>query len=145
MCLSPLKLWVRIPVMARCTQWFSPSTPVSSTNKTYRHDITEILLKVALNKPVYRPFSRIFKSGNIKQVTITMKTSVHSFGITYTRITKIVNFYYKLLNNGCSYISSYREKIDNIYIQIRILRTHLYMVLTIITWHLNWLYTTKPV
>jgi hypothetical protein len=30
-------------------QWFSPGTPVSSTNKTYCHDITEILLKVALN------------------------------------------------------------------------------------------------
>jgi hypothetical protein len=30
-------------------QWFSPDTPVSSTNKTNRHDITEILLKVALN------------------------------------------------------------------------------------------------
>ena len=30
-------------------QWFSPCTPVSSINKTDRHDITEILLKVALN------------------------------------------------------------------------------------------------
>jgi hypothetical protein len=29
-------------------QWFSPGTPDSSTNKTDRHDITEILLKVAL-------------------------------------------------------------------------------------------------
>jgi hypothetical protein len=29
-------------------RWFSPGTPVSSTNKTDRHDITEILLKVAL-------------------------------------------------------------------------------------------------
>jgi hypothetical protein len=29
--------------------WFSPGTPVSSTNKTDRPDITEILLKVALN------------------------------------------------------------------------------------------------
>ena len=29
--------------------WFSPRTLVSSTNKTYCHDITEILLKVALN------------------------------------------------------------------------------------------------
>jgi hypothetical protein len=28
---------------------FSPGTPVSSTNKTDRHDITEILLKVALS------------------------------------------------------------------------------------------------
>jgi len=30
-------------------RWFSPGPPVSSTNKTDRHDITEILLKVALN------------------------------------------------------------------------------------------------
>jgi hypothetical protein len=29
--------------------WFSPATLVSSTNKTDRQDITEILLKVALN------------------------------------------------------------------------------------------------
>jgi hypothetical protein len=28
--------------------WFSPGTPFSSTNKTARHDIAEILLKVAL-------------------------------------------------------------------------------------------------
>ena len=30
-------------------RWFSPGTPVSATNKTDCHDITEILLKVALN------------------------------------------------------------------------------------------------
>jgi hypothetical protein len=30
-------------------QWFSPGTPASSTTKTGRHDIAEILLKVALN------------------------------------------------------------------------------------------------
>jgi hypothetical protein len=30
-------------------RWFSPGTPASSTTKTGRHDITEILLKVALN------------------------------------------------------------------------------------------------
>ena len=30
-------------------QWFSPGTLVSSTNKTDRHDTTEILLKVVLN------------------------------------------------------------------------------------------------
>ena len=49
--------------MARCTRyimdkvcqghatgrWFSPGTPVSSTNITDRHDITEILLTLALN------------------------------------------------------------------------------------------------
>jgi hypothetical protein len=38
-------------------RWFSPGPPVSSTNKTDRHDITEILMKVALNtiKPTNRP------------------------------------------------------------------------------------------
>ena len=30
-------------------RWFSPGTPVSFTNKTDRHDIAEILLKVALS------------------------------------------------------------------------------------------------
>ena len=30
-------------------QWFSPGTPAYSTTKTGRHDIAEILLKVALN------------------------------------------------------------------------------------------------
>jgi hypothetical protein len=61
-CLSPLMLWVRISIRARCTalydkayqwlatgRWFSQGPPVSSTNKTDRHDITEILLKVPLN------------------------------------------------------------------------------------------------
>jgi len=57
-------LWVRIPFRrgvldtTLCDKvcpwlatgrWFSPGTPVSSTNKTDRHDITEILLKAALN------------------------------------------------------------------------------------------------
>jgi hypothetical protein len=59
-CLSPLMLRVRISIRARCTTlcdkvchwlatglWFSPGTPVSSSNKTDRNDITEILLKVA--------------------------------------------------------------------------------------------------
>ena len=57
-------LWVRIPLrrgvldttlcdkVCQCLatgRWFSPLTPVSSTYKTDRHEITEILLKVALN------------------------------------------------------------------------------------------------
>jgi len=62
-CLSPLMLWVRIPIRwdvldtTLCNkvcqwlaagEWFSPATPVSSTVKIARHEITEILLKVAL-------------------------------------------------------------------------------------------------
>ena len=30
-------------------RWFSPDTPASSTTKTGRHDIAEILLKVVIN------------------------------------------------------------------------------------------------
>jgi len=33
-------------------RWFSPGTPASSTTKTGRNDIAEILLKVALNTKI---------------------------------------------------------------------------------------------
>ena len=36
-------------------RWFSPGTPVSSINKTDRHDITEILLKGSLSTINYLP------------------------------------------------------------------------------------------
>jgi hypothetical protein len=63
-CLSPLTFWVRIPLRwgvldtTLCDKvcqwiatgrWFSLGTPVSSTNKTDRHDINEIWLTVAWN------------------------------------------------------------------------------------------------
>jgi len=50
--------------------WFSPGPPVSSTNKTDRHDITEILLKVALNtiKPNQNHMNMIDKTAD-KNVT----------------------------------------------------------------------------
>ena len=38
-------------------QWFSLCTPVSSTNKADCHDITEILLKVALNTITLTPYN----------------------------------------------------------------------------------------
>jgi hypothetical protein len=63
-CLTPLRMWVRIPLRQcvfdttlcdKCchwlvtVRWFSLGAPVSSTNKTDCHDVTDILLKVALN------------------------------------------------------------------------------------------------
>ena len=36
-------------------RWFSPGTPMSFTNITDRHDITEILLKVVLNTITHHP------------------------------------------------------------------------------------------
>jgi hypothetical protein len=44
--------------------WFSSGTPVSSTNKTDHYDITEILLKVALN--------------TINQVVLSQPNSFHA-------------------------------------------------------------------
>ena len=86
-CISPLMLWVRIPLRARCTKlcdkvcqwlaasrWFSQGTPVSSTNKTVRHNRTEIVLKVALNtlNPKPKPsFWVIYvRKSTVKQITI---------------------------------------------------------------------------
>jgi hypothetical protein len=42
--------------------WFSPGSPVSSINKTDRHNITEILLKVVLSmiKPTTKKQSLTF-------------------------------------------------------------------------------------
>ena len=49
--------------------WFSPGTPVSSTNKTIRHDITEILLKVALNTITKQENKKTKKQKKIKYNT----------------------------------------------------------------------------
>ena len=50
---QPMLFHLNVLLMLHSTDvaghWFSPITLVSSTSKTDRHDITEILLKVALN------------------------------------------------------------------------------------------------
>ena len=63
-CLSPLQLWVwtrswwgvldttlcdKVCKWLLTGRWFSSGLPVSFTNKSDRHDITEIFLKVTLN------------------------------------------------------------------------------------------------
>jgi hypothetical protein len=40
-------------------QWFSPGTPASSTTKTGRHEIAEILLKVALSTK--NPWNKVYQ------------------------------------------------------------------------------------
>jgi hypothetical protein len=42
-------------------QWFSPGTPVSSTTKTGRHDIAEILLKVALKHQKLKKINQLIQ------------------------------------------------------------------------------------
>jgi hypothetical protein len=86
-CLSPLMLWDQISIRARCTtlcdkgcqwlatgRWFSPGPAFSSTNnKIDCHDITEILLKVALNT---------IKQTNIDHASL----SQNYLPLTYSRI-----------------------------------------------------------
>jgi hypothetical protein len=51
-------------------RWFSPGTPASTTTKTGRHDIAEILLKVALNTNIQiHILSKIyFDVSSLKQI-----------------------------------------------------------------------------
>jgi hypothetical protein len=49
-------------------RWFSPGTPSSSITKTGRHDIAEILLKVALstNKSINQSINQLTTLDKIK-------------------------------------------------------------------------------
>ena len=85
--ISPLMLWFRISIRAMCiilcdkvcqylaTGRVTPGPPVSSNNKTDRHDITEILLKVVLNSikqtsKILWPLDEIFILTNTHHVNI---------------------------------------------------------------------------
>ena len=85
------------PAQARCTTlcdkvfqwlaaglWFSLGPPVSATNKTDRHDIAEILLKVALStiKPTNQPFTQSIYT--VAKYLYTNKVFAH-FQILYTQ------------------------------------------------------------
>ena len=102
-CLSPLMLWVRNSIRARCTalcdkdcqwlatdRWFSLGPPVSSTNETDRHHITKILLKVALST---------IKQTNKNQYIMGSTTSVKSIIQWHLRQEAIVYFYLAVLEN----------------------------------------------
>ena len=93
-CLSLLTLWVWIPLMVRCTNttlcdkvchwlaagmWFSSGTHVSSTNKTDRHDIIEILLKVALNTITLTTYTKLCTKH-----TYPLARWINLFGMLFT-------------------------------------------------------------
>jgi hypothetical protein len=56
-------------------RWFSPGTPVSFTDKTDRHDITEILFKVALNTTTPRS-ARVTVTAMRKRCTLVYPTCI---------------------------------------------------------------------
>jgi hypothetical protein len=53
-------------------RWFSPGTPASSTTKTGRHDIAEILLKVALNTKIKSNQKELPKCLKINEATVVL-------------------------------------------------------------------------
>jgi hypothetical protein len=65
-------------------RWFSPSTPVSSTNENNCHDITEILLKVTFNT-----ITILTQQNNTK--------SYHFMGVIFRSLEKFtrLKFYHK--------------------------------------------------
>ena len=77
-------------------RWFSPGPPVPSTNKTDRHDITEILLTVALNAIKQNKQSTLLRQGFLKNPLIVyFKTFfgryqylVEKSSVTYVQMTK---------------------------------------------------------
>ena len=94
---APLTLWVRIPLIRvldttlceKVCQWLATGrwfSPVTSINKTDRHDITEILLKVALNtfnqtNPIKRHPIRDHVGSHIFKRTTNNKPTI-SWGIS---------------------------------------------------------------
>ena len=75
------------------SQWFSPGTPDSSTNKTDCHDITEILLKVSLNT-ITLTLTDSFKGNNSFQFETTRfnyKIKIWNQNFVVNIITNIVS------------------------------------------------------
>ena len=81
-------------------RWFSPGTPASSTTKTGRHDIAEILLKVALNtknhqiKNVYVDFVDLYVATFLMAVCIyiyiTINHILYLYNISSLRNLRII-------------------------------------------------------
>jgi hypothetical protein len=81
--------------------WFSPGTPVSSTNKTDSHDITEILLKVALN------IINHYCSNQMKNKKYYNKVPIMYYSEKTTDLLQVTN---KLYHKCCTeYTSSWTE------------------------------------
>jgi hypothetical protein len=66
-------------------RWFSPGTPASSTTKTDRHDIAEILQEVELNrwrKPEY-PERTTDPGQATGKLSLVTASRVHPFFVIY--------------------------------------------------------------
>ena len=89
-------------------RWFSPGTPASSITKTGRHDIAEILLKVALNTKkksinLYKG-SVLIQYNNRKSTYIKAKTfdNANFYKTTNDKVLSIERLYLlHILQSSC--------------------------------------------
>ena len=108
--ISPPTLWVRIPLRRGVLDttlatgfWFSPGIPLSSTNKTDRHNIADILLKVA-SSTIIITFHPLIQGADLSEIEITrfgctLKSKIHAWpndhktfeGNLNTRTLKLTN------------------------------------------------------
>jgi hypothetical protein len=78
---------------------FSPGSPVSSTNKTDLHNITEVFLKVALS--TITPYQRLhnFKVGRVSSSSYSAsKTAISNSSIVFTLL---INTNEMIETNAC--------------------------------------------
>ena len=108
-CLSPQMLSVRISIRAMCTtlcdkvcqwlatdRWFSPGSPISTTNNTWPSDRTEILLKVAWtpsNKHIQSASGPLTQLMSLHSVRGSIVIHVHKEGaIRSQRVCKPLSY-----------------------------------------------------
>ena len=70
------------------SRWFSPSIPASSTTKTGRYDIAEILLKVALKHQKSINLIVLFRGGRRQKLTIVWSPTVNVYKRAMIMIVK---------------------------------------------------------
>ena len=88
------------------SQWFSPGTAVSSTNKTDRHDRTEILLKVALNAINQHDNFRFFLSVYSTKMKVQRNDALEFNLILLFRISGVLftNDHFQVSTNKLTFI-----------------------------------------
>ena len=106
MSISYFKLWVRIPLNRGVSRYnimwwslsvtwqvggFSLGTPISSTNKNDRHDITEILLKVSLSTITLTPYFLFYIAEILLKVALNTKNQINQNPILYVSFISFSN------------------------------------------------------
>jgi hypothetical protein len=132
----PLKFWVWIPFRQgildttlcdkACQwlatgQWFSLDTPVSPTNKTDYHDITEILVKVALN--TIKTFYTWCLHYNRDHDPTNDRRDWHNFSVFIKYIWNTITHFF-ILSEAISLPTSKPYLIENYIVRIIFLTTN---------------------